>query len=174
MRPACLTPKLRDSDRSEIRRLRRENPRIWTQQKLAERFGVDRSTIARTLRRRMRISIDQEMEGLRLAAESGSLETVEVLRLKQEEWKRQLIAETDLVRQQQFVNLIKSVESMLDPEKLREAEMRRYKPEDQKELVRRAIEALRARPGPDDAAPLVNDECTQTMPHSGACVAHGA
>lgn len=92
------------------------------------------------------MSIDHEMESLRLAAESSSsLETVEVLHLKREEWKRQLVAEGDLGRQQQLVNLIKSVEPILAARVEREEMERRPIRQDD---VERALEALRARNAP--------------------------
>lgn len=114
MRPAYLTPKLTAAHRVEIRRLRAENPKVWTLAALAGKYGVHRSTIAHALRRRARLSVEQEMEGARLAVEtSGKIDTGELLRLKVQEWNRQLLGESDLVRQQQLVNLLKSAAPML-------------------------------------------------------------
>jgi IS30 family transposase len=143
MRPAYLTPKLTDAHRLEIRRLRKEDRRTWTLAKLAAKFGVHRSTIAHALRRRVRASVEQELDGLRMAAETtGPINTVELMRLKREEWSRELLAERDLGRQQQLVHLIKSVESMLDPEKLREQEYRYRSTPEYREQERRAMIAL--------------------------------
>jgi AraC-like DNA-binding protein len=143
MRPAYLTPKLTDAHRLEIRRLRREDRRTWTLAKLAQRFGVHRSTIAHALRRRVRVNVEQELDGLRMAAETtGPICTVELMRLKRQEWSRALLAECDLGRQQQLVHLIKSVESMLDPAKLREQEYRCRTPEDREKEIRLAVAVL--------------------------------
>ena len=145
MRPAYLTPKLTDANRIEIRRLRREDRRTWTLAKLAQRFGVHRSTVSHALRRRLRLNVDQELDGLRLVAETTApINTVELMQLKREEWSRSLVAERDLGRQQQLVNLIKSVESMLDPEKLREQQYRyQYRTAAEREAdILRAVEVL--------------------------------
>lgn len=68
----------------------------------------------------MRVKVAQELDGLRMAAETtGPINTVELTQLKRQEWSRELPGEDAAGRQQQLVILIKSVESMLDPEKLR-------------------------------------------------------
>ena len=142
MRPAYLTPKLTDPNRLEIRRLRAENPRTWTLAKLAAKFGVHRSTISHVLRKRMRASAEQELAALRAVVESsGTIDTEELITLKHQEWNCQLLAESDLGRQQQLVNLIKSVGPLLeDAEEKRTAW--RYAPEGSKDDERRAIKAL--------------------------------
>ena len=142
MRPAYLTPKLTDANRLEIRRLRADNPRTWTLPKLAAKFGVHRSTISHVLRKRMRASAEQELQSLRAVVEdSGTLNVEQVIELKRQEWTRQLLAENDLVQQQQLVNLLKSVGPMLE-EADEKRNAWRYSPEGSKEDERRMIAAL--------------------------------
>ena len=142
MRPAYLTPKLTDADRLEIRRLRADNPRTWTLAKLAAKFGVHRSTISHVLQKRMRVSAEQELAALRAVVEtSGAIDTVQVITLKHQEWNCQLVAESDLGRQQQLVNLIKSVGPLLeDADEKRRAW--KCSPEGSKDDERRALAAL--------------------------------
>lgn len=158
MRPAYLTPKLTDTNRVEIRRLRGENPKAWTLHKLAARFGVHRSTVSHVLKKRMRASVEQELAAMRFAAEtSDPIQAEELMRLKHQEWSRLLLSERDLGRQQQLVNLIKSVAPLLDAVKAREHE---YRPTAQKD-IEKACEALReaveerARAGDEEAAALL-------------------
>jgi AraC-like DNA-binding protein len=153
MRPPHLTPKLTDADRLQIRRLRVENAREWTLEKLAQKFGIHRSTVSHVLRKRMRVSVEQELGAMRLAVEtSGMIETEELLRLKNQEWHRELLAERDLVRQQQLVNLIKTVSPILEAARRREDEWPRTAT-DFAEDERRALELLAKAPeAPCEAA----------------------
>jgi len=137
MRPAYLTPKLTDANRLEIRRLRSENPKAWTLGKLARKFCVHRSTISHVLRKRMRISAEQEMAAARSAIEtSGQVQADELMRLKHQEWSRQLLSERDLGRQQQLLNLIKGVTPLLAPAKNHERQYRPCSEEDRSRAVR--------------------------------------
>lgn len=155
MRPTYLTPKLTDSHRLEIRRLRGESPKTWTLSKLAGKFGVHRSTVSHVLRRRVRVSVEQELAAARLAVEtSGRIQVSELMRLKHQEWSRQLLTERDLGRQQQLVNLIKSVTSLLESEKHRQREYQPVTEED----IRRATIALTAHLSDEERAAVLLDE----------------
>lgn len=94
--------------------------------------------VSHVLRKRTRASAEQELEAARHAVESsGPIQADELMRLKHQEWSRQLLSERDLVRQQQLVNLIKSVAAMIQES----AERRRNYPwsaEGKDNLERRA------------------------------------
>ena len=82
---------------------------------LAQKFGVNRSTISHALRKRVRLSVDQELECARLAIdEAGPINRGELLRLKEQEWSRMLLVEPDLGRQQMLLNLLRSVAPLLE------------------------------------------------------------
>jgi hypothetical protein len=115
MRPLYLTPKLTDADRLEMRRLRGENAKKWTLRVLAGKFGVNRSTVSRALEKPLLVPFKRVHESAIMAAESlGQISTRELIEVKHQEWSRQLLFERDLGRQQQLVNLIKSVAPMLE------------------------------------------------------------